>query len=633
MNAVPKTTAKANTIRPFVDNIVGPDVLFFQQFEIVKANASPTQSVLPEDIHCVVFDVWVISQCPAYPSLLRYSTDVNWRNDFNFDMSKGRPLFPFRQHIHFKQKMSLPLRIWAVLSVVWGVTIPSIDCFSHHVCGVVPPRRSRLAQLGLSVDESSVDLADVDVLLGSRSSLQYDSALERYVPVARHNQEVYKLQTIRVNGDATGSLARRKSVLVQITSKLVPRLKAAFFPEGVTESYYRFVGWRVLQRFVNANLHVIGTQSLLLGLGLKNKALGLSAALNWVLKDALGKIVRLLWASKMGRKFDSDAKRWRFRSSLLYAMGSGLEIVTYIFPAFFLLWATLANCFKQVSFLTSSSTRTAIYNSFRTKENIGDITAKGEAQLAIVDLMGILSGIVLCRRVGMSIQNVVAAYFVLQVLEIGSMYKTIQAVEFRVLNFERLIQVVRKFVESGKEQPTAPQVIPTPTSMASTEKIFLPPQHLDRRAIAFGSLGRAKLKPQELSKLLEIFRDERYLLVVGQDVKNQRRADKRLLFRKSPTASKEEGCHIVLHVDANDLDIVKSSLALTYLRSALRSKEGEPLRCQDCWEEIELANRLANEKLPSLLKQLSRQGWASPGRFMFGRTTRRADWPLTNGRQ
>ena len=46
---------------------------------------------------------------------------------------------------------------------------------------------------------------------------------------------------------------------------------------------------------------------------------GAAAAVDWVLKDALGKVTRLCWAGRMGRSFDGDAKRWRFRSSLLRA--------------------------------------------------------------------------------------------------------------------------------------------------------------------------------------------------------------------------------------------------------------------------------------------------------------------------
>ena len=80
-----------------------------------------------------------------------------------------------------------------------------------------------------------------------------------------------------------------------------------------------------------------------------------------MLKDALGKIARIFWASRNGRKFDCDAKKWRFRSSLLYAMGNGLEILTYMFPSLFLLIAAVANGLKQMAMLTSSATRNTMY--------------------------------------------------------------------------------------------------------------------------------------------------------------------------------------------------------------------------------------------------------------------------------
>ena len=125
-------------------------------------------------------------------------------------------------------------------------------------------------------------------------------------------------------------------------------------------------------------MNVFGTQAMLLALGIKTKgALGTAAAISWVLKDTLGKLGRIFWAGRMGRHFDADAKRWRFRSSLLYATGNGFEIVTYIFPASFLLLATTANLLKQISMLTSSATRNAIYRSFAAaRNNIGEISAK-----------------------------------------------------------------------------------------------------------------------------------------------------------------------------------------------------------------------------------------------------------------
>jgi len=234
-------------------------------------------------------------------------------------------------------------------------------------------------------------LNEVDVRHGTKIELMYDPTAERYI-----DSQTYT--SLKYTSYAT--------IISSLRQKGYQTISNAFLPEGVYPNYYKFIQWRMVQRFINAIVHVFGTQSLLMGLGIqnqKNKAaatLGLSAALNWVLKDALGKIVRMVWASKMGRKFDPDAKRWRYRSSLLFALGNGLEVMTYVFPNLFLVLATMANSFKQMSMLTSSATRNALYNSFRdgTKENIGDITAKGEAQIAIVDLFGIMSGVLLSRE-------------------------------------------------------------------------------------------------------------------------------------------------------------------------------------------------------------------------------------------
>lgn len=472
-------------------------------------------------------------------------------------------------------------------------------------------------------------LAEVDVRHGIRTSLVYDESVGRYVSKANGNYD----KAISTSGsNAYDSVLRL--------------LRSSFLPEGVTPSYYRFMRWRILQRFINANVHVFGTQSLLLGLGIKSRnSLGLGAALNWVLKDALGKIVRMLWASRMGRKFDPDAKRWRFRSAFVFAAGNGLEVATYVFPQLFLIFATVANCCKQVSMLTSSATRNALYNSFRDgqRENIGDITAKGEAQIAVVDLLGIASGVSLSRAVGVSVQSVLTIWILLQCAEIFCMYHEIRSVVFRMLNFERMYHVIDKFVSSAADYGLERAVIPTPEEEAKSEKIFLPPCHLARRAIAFGSLGRAKLEPDELSELMQIFSKEKFLLVVGENQKSGGRIPNILRGKgygknlKKAQLDAQANCHIVLHADATNADIVKSTLALSFLRRSLAESvytngDGEVilplLRSKDCMEMIAEARDKTNIAFPKFLKVLSTAGWAPPARYMFGRVTMRAEWPL-----
>ena len=228
-------------------------------------------------------------------------------------------------------------------------------------------------------------------------------------------------------------------------------LASTFLPDGVTSDYYNYARWRCFQRLVSATVNVFGVQAMLLALGIKTRgALGTAAATSWVLKDALGKIGRILWAGRMGRVFDSDSKRWRFRSSLLFAAGNGLEIVTYVFPGSFLLIATAANCLKQISMLTSSATRNAIYRSFAAKNNnIAEISAKGEAQIAVVDLVGMTCGILLSRAIGTSRLSITLAFLVLSFVDLFAIYQEIRAVVFKDLNYERLSIVLEHFMASN----------------------------------------------------------------------------------------------------------------------------------------------------------------------------------------
>ena len=232
---------------------------------------------------------------------------------------------------------------------------------------------------------------------------------------------------------------------------MVNLIKSCFIPSGeITSDYYRYSMWRLAQRFVSATCSVFGTQALLLALGFKKEKIGIAAATTWVLKDALGKFSRIFWASKHGRKFDSDAKKWRFRSSILFAAGNALEIFTYIVPSLFLLLAACANAMKQMAMLTSSATRNTIYKSFaRNGDNIGDITAKGEAQLAVIDLLGMGAGILISRAIGASRAKISGAFAVLSFIDLVCIFNEIKSVVFTSLNFERAGIVLSHLMEPG----------------------------------------------------------------------------------------------------------------------------------------------------------------------------------------
>jgi hypothetical protein len=79
-------------------------------------------------------------------------------------------------------------------------------------------------------------------------------------------------------------------------------------------------------------------------------------------------------------------------------VGALVELVTVIVPYIFLPLARVANVVKNISTISSTETRTPIYKAFAIRENIGDITAKGECTSNIAGLLGIGLGIVISRR-------------------------------------------------------------------------------------------------------------------------------------------------------------------------------------------------------------------------------------------
>ena len=287
----------------------------------------------------------------------------------------------------------------------------------------------------------------------------------------------------------------------------------------------------------------------------------------------------------------------------------------------------------------------------------------------------------LLGSIGTSVQAVLSVWISLQIVEVFCVYKEIRSVVFRMLNFERLWIVVNKFLEIFNEcdfiNGSAMNIaLPTPELLARDERIFMPPNHLARRAISFGSLSRAKLSPGELSELINIFRNEKYILVVGKDLKNKRirwswppllknenqhakSAVSKLLHFKLEA---QENCHIVLHADANNADIVKSTLALAVLRRKLSDRVPEindivgeekkhmngsnnqideeklqeliqSQRSQDCMDLIRESKEETDKLFAPFLKVLSAKDWATPARFMFGRVSMRTEWPINKDLQ
>ncbi|CAN6462178.1 unnamed protein product [Victoria cruziana] len=161
-----------------------------------------------------------------------------------------------------------------------------------------------------------------------------------------------------------------------------------------------------MQHFSSAALSVLSTQSLLFAAGLRPTP-AQATAVSWVLKDGMQHIGKLI-CSNMGARMDSEPKRWRIFADILYDIGTGLEVLSPLFPHLFLEMAGIGNFAKGMAVVAARATRLPIYSSFAKENNLSDLFAKGEAISTLFNVVGMGVGIQLASTICASMQGKVS---------------------------------------------------------------------------------------------------------------------------------------------------------------------------------------------------------------------------------
>ncbi len=300
--------------------------------------------------------------------------------------------------------------------------------------------------------------------------------------------------------------------------------RASFFPhpDEVTPDYWEWCKWRAAHRIFSSMASVFGTQSLLLAVGVGAKrTLPAAAAINWVLKDGLGRLGRLSVATRFGESFDSDLKRFRFSSSLLYATSLSLDFLTPLFPQYFLPMASIANVGKSVGLTTYISTQPAFHRSFAVSENLADISAKSQAQQMAVDTLGLAVAVTLsalCARHSESARRLLPllAFPVLAGGDLMAISNELRSIHLRTLNKERAEIIAAEFVSTGQ--------VATPENVSAKERLILPPAcSLGVLPLSFGGLEEVLTTGEEVENFLGIKKTKGSLPALSSSVEDRKR--------------------------------------------------------------------------------------------------------------
>ncbi|KAI0501111.1 hypothetical protein KFK09_019329 [Dendrobium nobile] len=328
------------------------------------------------------------------------------------------------------------------------------------------------------------------------------------------------------------------------------------YPDSVSADYIEYSLWRAAQGIASQISGVLSTQALLYAVGLGKGAIPSAAAVNWVLKDGIGYLSKIL-LSKYGRHFDENPKGWRLFADLLENAAYGLEILTPAFPQTFVLIGAVAGAARSAAALIQAATRSCFYAGFAVHRNFAEVIAKGEAQGMVSKFLGIMLGITLANCIGSSTPMVLASFAAVTAVHMYCNIKSYQSIQLRTLNIYRASLVFSEYLWSGQvpsikevnnEEPFFMNLpyIKINTNEASSK--VLSTEAIDAagnicRRLELGSkLSDAISRKEDAFALFDLFRDERYLLLEGKQK-----------FR------------VILKEDSSPEDMLKSLFHVNYL--------------------------------------------------------------------
>ncbi|EFN59464.1 hypothetical protein CHLNCDRAFT_138052 [Chlorella variabilis] len=379
-------------------------------------------------------------------------------------------------------------------------------------------------------------------------------------------------------------------------------------------------------------------ESLLQAVGVgARRSLPAAATINWVLKDGLGRLGRLTVATRFGESFDSDLKRFRYATSIIYAVSLSLEFLTPLAPQHFLVMASLANVGKSIGLTTFIATQPAFHRSFCLRENLADISAKTQAQQMVMDNIGLAAAVgltYLCRHTEAARRALPLVMFpLLAAGDLWAIYSELRSIHLRTLNKERAEIIAQHWLREGR--------VPSPRQVSEEERFVLPPHiEVGRMPLTISSLDQAVQSSQDLQLLEQQDRGDHYFLTFtspggsssspsssssSSDGSGPAGRGRRGLLPPPLPLPWQLGRHagsvrVCLRQDAAEPDIVQAVLQAAYLRQLLgvppagsrhpvASAADDRGSAVDVQQAVTDSGSKARGSLKPFISQLQEQGW------------------------
>jgi len=381
---------------------------------------------------------------------------------------------------------------------------------------------------------------------------------------------------------------RKNSALNGTRALFISLFLPASFPNSVSVDYLPFQFWDSLQASSSYIRGIITTKAILSGVGVGNMyASSTSATMQWIFRDGCGMLGGLVFAWSRSTDFGVNVKQWRFFADISNDIGLTFELLSPMFPHYFLLLACMGSICRALCGVAAGATRAGILSHFSqgNQNVIADLSAKEGVQETAVTLFGMVVGYMISPYMSVGFQDVNKTlftwiiFFILTIFHVFANFKAVKALQFRTLNVSRLQIVCEHFVEY--------ETILTVSEVAVRENIIFP------------RITRIKLG----SKLSDMVRREKHTVSTQ-------------LHLKTIISPNGELLEIAVSSNCSAIDIVKSILQAEYLKfhDCLANRENLKKSTAFAQQNIELFTsecRLAGWLLESVPTKY-------PNYFVFG---------------
>ncbi|XAR70740.1 hypothetical protein NMG60_11027714 [Bertholletia excelsa] len=350
--------------------------------------------------------------------------------------------------------------------------------------------------------------------------------------VADHFMDAFVVSASKSSSSGGGDAERKFSssivtdLWIECRDLFVRLMLPDGFPHSVTSDYLEYSLWRGLQGVAAQISGVLATQSLLYAVGLGKGAIPTAAAVNWVLKDGIGYLSKIL-LSKYGRHFDVNPKGWRLFADLLENVAYGMEILTPAFPHLFVPIGAAAGAGRSAAALIQAATRSCFYAGFAAQRNFAEVIAKGEAQGMVSKSIGIMLGIALANQIRSSTPLALASFGLVTWIHMFCNLKSYQSIQLRTLNPYRASLVFSEYLLGGlipsikevnDEEPLFPALPALNLNAACKAESTLSSEakdaanNIEARLLLGSKFSDIVKDEDEALALFDLYREESYIL-------------------------------------------------------------------------------------------------------------------------